>query len=69
MDFIIDPDTNIQYSIFSNKGLQLLNDYLKSYKEEGSSKNKNINKNNNLQYSNDENHETLLKYLEKFSQN
>ena len=32
MDFIIDPDTQIQYSIFSKEGLKLLNSYLKSYK-------------------------------------
>lgn len=57
MDFIIDPDTQIQYSIFSNEGLKLLNTYLKSFKIGGKDK------------KNDENHEKLVKYLKNFDKN
>ena len=54
MDFIIDPDTQIQYSIFSKEGLKLLNTYLKSYKIGVKGK------------KNDENHDKLAKYLKNF---
>ena len=59
MDFIIDPDTQIQYSIFSKEGLKLLNTYLKSYKIAGKT-----SQTKKLSHK-DENHDKLAKYLEK----
>ena len=57
MDFITDPDTLIQYSIFSKEGLKLLNSYLKSYKIGAKKKENLLHK--------DENHDKLATYLKK----
>ena len=61
MDFIIDSDTLIQYSIFSKEGLKLLNSYLKSYKI-GAKKTEKL-------LHTDENHDKLATYLKKFDKN